>query len=121
MMPSAARDDRPNPPRSLWRRAAQSLFAVLCVVVASLAGGASVGNSPLQIGAATDKATSTDPSHDAGRSLLRPNTEVTAAPIARRGVDGGGSQPDSGSAVAAPERPDVVGLADDETGFLPGN
>jgi len=121
MMPSDAQDDRLDPPRSLWRRIAQSLFAVLCVVAASLAGGASAGNATLQIGAAADKATSADPSRDYGRSLLRPGTEATVERIARRGVDSGGSVPDSGSGAALPARQDFVWLPADEIGFLPSN
>jgi hypothetical protein len=120
MMPSDAQDDRPNRPQSLWRRAAQAFFAVLCVVAASLAGGASVGNSPLQA-AAADKTTSADPSRGYGCDLQRPNTEVASERSARRGIDSGGSVPDSGSGVAFPARLDFVWLPDDETGFLPSN
>jgi GNAT superfamily N-acetyltransferase len=119
MMPSDAQDDRPNRPRSLWRRAAQSFFAVLCVVAASLAGGASVGNSPLQA-AAADKTTSADPSRGYGCDLQRANGEFAAERIARRGIEGG-SVPDSGSGVALPARQDFVWLPDGEIGVLPSN
>ena len=121
MMPSGAQDDRLNPPRSLWRRVAQSFFAVLCVVAASLAGGASVGNSLLQIGAAADKATSADPSRDYGRNLLRPNTEATAERTAERSTESGGSVPDSDSGVAVPASQAFVWLSADAIGFLPRN
>src|SRR5215475_7814175 len=101
MKPSDALDERPSRPRSLWRRAARSLFAVLCVVAASLSGGAPAGNGLLHA-AAADKATSADPSRDYGRTPLRPNTEATAERAAQRGTDGGGFGPYSGSGVAIP-------------------
>jgi hypothetical protein len=119
MMTLDAHEGGVQSPRSLWRRVAQSLFAVLCVVAASLAG-TPAGNSPLQP-AASDKATSADSSRDYGRELQKPNREIAAERTAKRGVDGGVSVSDSGSGIAVPTSQDFAWLPDAGAAALPSN
>jgi hypothetical protein len=93
-------DRRDDASRSAWASAGRWLFALLCVVVASLAGSASGRVSPAQIGAAQDTSPSVDAQRDAGRNLLRPHAEIATKGPTWRSVDPNGPQSDPHSADA---------------------
>ena len=104
--------------RSVWLRAARSLFAIFCLVAASLAGSASGRVSPAPIGAAEDTAARADAQRDAGRSLLRPHAEiVTQGPIRRSG-DAGGPNTDSNSGAVLVPWQSVAWLGEDGVGSV---
>lgn len=108
-------DRRDVASRPAWAGAGRWLFALLCVVVASLAGSASGRVSPAQIGAAQD----TSPSVDAQRGAVRnPHAEIVAkAPIWRSG-DAGGPQPGPYSAAIPAPRQSVAWLGGNELGSV---
>jgi len=116
------RDLGPGPDRQalgkgpLWFRAARLAFTALCIVVASLAGGAFGRLSPASIGVAPGPAPTADAQRDSVRSLLRPPAEIVAkAPIWRSG-DAGGPQPGPYSAAIPALRQCVAWLVGDEPG-----
>jgi hypothetical protein len=102
--------------RSLWLRLAQSVFAVLCVVVASLAGSASASSSSLHVGAPSDKAPSIDTPRDYGRNLLRPNAEVAPERTSWRAINASGSGPDPNPGIVLPAWQDSIWLLEGEEG-----
>jgi len=96
--------------RALWRRLAQAILAVFCLVAAARAG-LPAGDATLLVGSVADEATRADASLDQGRKLLRPK----AAPIAERvwrAIDRGGAGSDQQATLALlPER-EPLPLAD---------
>ena len=124
MIPSEIHEGRLSHPqihcgtgtRFSWTRLAQSFFAVLCVVVASLAGGASAGGSLQHVGAASDGAPSADVPRDDGRNLLRPNAQTIAERAPWRAIDAAGSGPDPNSGFVLPEWEDSSRLPEDGAG-----
>lgn len=113
-MSSPMRDDADA--RSLWRRVAQSLFAILCLVGASLAGGLPAGGATVSLDAAADKAARADASLDQGHQLLRPKPALAAARV-WRAVDTGKAGSDPASAAALPAWPASPQIPDDRIGF----
>jgi hypothetical protein len=91
--------------RPAWVSAGRWLFALLCVVVASLAGSASGRVSPAQVGTAQDTSPSVDAQRDAGRNLLRPHAEISTRGQTWRPVDPNGpkSDPHSADALSPPQ------------------
>jgi len=102
--------------RSLWRRVAQSLFAVLCLVGASLAGSLPTGGSTVSLDAAADKAARADASLDQGHPLLRPKPALSAERVWRV-IDTGGSGTDPTSVAALPDWPASLQISADRIGF----
>lgn len=114
-------DDGPNRrdagTRPVWLRAARSVFAVFCLVVASLAGTAAGRLSPVQVGATHDTAPRTDAQRDAGRNLLRPQAEIAIQGPSWRFVGAGGPQPDPHPSGDISSTQCVAWLERDEVGF----
>jgi len=95
---------------SLWRRVAQAIFAVFCLVAVART------DATLPLGTTADKATRADASLDQGRKLLRPKAALTAERV-WRAIDTGGSGSGQDTAVAVlPER-ECRPLSDDRIGF----
>jgi len=108
--PSAASPRGGAEPWSLWRRVAQAIFAVLCLVAVART------DATLPLGTTADRATRADASLDQGRKLLRPKAALTAERV-WRAIDTGGSGSGQDAAVAVlPER-EARPLSDDQIGF----
>jgi hypothetical protein len=124
MMTSDLHDVRSSPPqihggactRSLWLRLAQSFFAVLCVVVASLAVGASASGSSLHVGAPSHRAPSADTRRDYGRNLPRPNAEAVRERTSWRAINASGSGPDPNPGIVLLAWQDSLWFRQDEIG-----
>ena len=122
MMTSDIHEGRSRPPRIHrsagtrfpWVRLAQSLFAVLCLVVVSLGGSVSAGSSSLHVGAPSDKAPGVDTPRDDGRNLLRPKAEVAPERGSWRAINASGSGPDPGPGIVLPAWRDPIWLVEDE-------
>jgi len=100
--------------RPPWVRLAQSLFAILCLVVASLGGSVSTGSSFLPVGAPSDRAPGVDTPRDGGRNLLRPKAEVAPERGSWRAINASGSSPDPDPGSVLPAWQDFVWLRQDE-------
>ena len=107
--------------RSLWFRAARLVFAALCVVVASLAGGAFGRLSPASIGGAPGPAPTADAQRDSVRSLLRPLAEIVAKAPIWGAIDAGGPQPGPYSAAILAPQQAIAWLAGNEPGSVSGH
>jgi len=95
---------------SPWRRVAQAIFAVFCLVAIART------DATLPPGATPDEATRADASLDQGRKLLRPKAALTAERV-WRAIDTGGSGSGQDAAVAVlPER-ELCPLSDERIGL----
>src|SRR5262245_65333007 len=71
--------------RALWRRLAQAILAVFCLVAAARAG-LPAGDATLLVGSVADEATRADASLDQGRKLLRPDRKSTRLNSSHLGI-----------------------------------
>jgi len=100
---------------SVWRWFAQSFFAALCLVGASLAGTMPGGISTISAGTVADKAPRADGGLGRVHKVLPPKPALAAQRAWR--VIAGGSGFGSSAGAALAERPDPHWLPDERIGF----